>query len=1082
MFKKLIYFVSIVLLLGSVVQAADIQWTDLGADHLWSTPENWEPVRIPTLADEVLIDVPAAAAPNGPVIQDGIDAKAKGILTEAPGEPTLTITGGTLEVAEWIWFGDGADSFGIWDMTGGAVTVANEFELGWDGGAGTLTMTGGTISAGEAVIPTGSGASGELYLYGGTYNVTKAGGLSVKDNGMIDITEGTLVLEGDDTAKVNDLIAAGLITAYGGSGKLELDFDGRNPVKTTLTAIPEPTVAPILKLDVGNSHNAEELEEGFTSFTLAESGSDVDGITIEFGGINAGDARRRGEPAGVPFENIYRDFIFGRQSEPGVGYVSVTLSGLQANQPYLITLYSWDVGSTNTRIADWTTNGESLFSTIHDGNVDPPAAEDDYAYTGAATADANGVILMEAVPGEGTYTNQPFAFINALVLVPVPVDPGTGNLVHSWTFDDGTADDVAGDAEGVLIGDAAVVDGQLVLDGDGDWMDMPGDVIAMNTFEGLTIEIMFTSVAGGNTGYHMVTAFGEEGTGDNPGYGYKYVCITPARGNDVSRGMIQTVSMDNDPWSEETGVSDVIEHDDGLPHHMVCTVDDTELAFYIDGVLIGTAALDPPGNSIAGLGTDVAHIGKGVYGVDPLWAGSVDYLNLYNRALSEQEVRYLAGERATPVDPGTDGLVAFYALDGDANDSSGNELHGTIVGDPNFVEGQIGMALELDGVDDYVDSGNPPELVITEAISIACWVNPAQLGGEQGFAGLDAGYSFKAHGEGVRFTTPGILDHSSTNLTLEVGVWQHVAATFQPGQNEGLVFYLNGVETERTNSSAMNPGSGPFRIGNNQWNELFNGLIDEVAIYGRVLSGGEIRYLAGFRSIVETDPSLVIYYDFEGFGNNLFVLDKSGKGNDAVVVGSVSGLAGAGYSGSEACQITGDGSYLDLDGLHFPPEDIPTTAFTLAYWMKPEDTGGTQTVFSALADPHSWCHGGYVRNDQYHAHIGDADNNYIINAYEGTVEYGVWHHMALTWELVPGEYGGGAMYIDGELVAEYGNEFVEAPPGVPAANNWGSAVHGGARLGWDIDDGWQFSGLLDEFYVFKRELSQDEILEIMQGM
>jgi hypothetical protein len=103
-------------------------------------------------------------------------------------------------------------------------------------------MTGGTISAAEAVIPTGSGAFGELFLYGGTYNVTNADGLSVKDNGIIDITEGALVLEGDDTAKVNDLIAAGLITAYGGSGTFELDFDGRNAGKTTLTAIapPEP--------------------------------------------------------------------------------------------------------------------------------------------------------------------------------------------------------------------------------------------------------------------------------------------------------------------------------------------------------------------------------------------------------------------------------------------------------------------------------------------------------------------------------------------------------------------------------------------------------------------------------------------------------------------------------------------------------------------------------------------------------------------------------------------------------------------------------------------------------------------------
>jgi len=241
MCKKLIYLIPFVLMLGSVGNAEDIQWTDLGADHLWSTPENWDLGRVPTLADEVRIDVPAAAAPNGPVIQDGIDAKAKGIFTEAPGEPTLTMTGGTLEVAEWIWWGDGENSFGIWDMTGGAVTIANEFELGWGGGAGTLTMTGGTINAGEAVIPTGSGAFGELYLHGGTYNVTKADGLSVKENGMIDITEGTLVLEGDDTAKVNDLIAAGLITAYGGDGKFELDYDNRSR-KTTLTATIEKSL------------------------------------------------------------------------------------------------------------------------------------------------------------------------------------------------------------------------------------------------------------------------------------------------------------------------------------------------------------------------------------------------------------------------------------------------------------------------------------------------------------------------------------------------------------------------------------------------------------------------------------------------------------------------------------------------------------------------------------------------------------------------------------------------------------------------------------------------------------------------
>jgi len=209
-----------------------------------------------------------------------------------------------------------------------------------------------------------------------------------------------------------------------------------------------------------------------------------------------------------------------------------------------------------------------------------------------------------------------------------------------------------------------------------------------------------------------------------------------------------------------------------------------------------------------------------------------------------------------PVDPGTDGLVAFYALDGDASDSSGNELHGTLVGDAAFVEGQVGMALELDGDGDYVDGGSPPELVITEAISIACWVNPTAFVGRQGFAGLDLGYVLKVHEEGrLCFTTPGVADHESSNTILEAGTWQHVAATFLPGQDEGLVFYLNGVETERMTSSAINPGSGPFRIGNNQWDEQLTGTIDEVAIYTRILSADEILYLAGERAAPDVEAN-----------------------------------------------------------------------------------------------------------------------------------------------------------------------------------------------------------------------------------
>jgi len=496
----------------------------------------------------------------------------------------------------------------------------------------------------------------------------------------------------------------------------------------------------------------------------------------------------------------------------------------------------------------------------------------------AAGNEIAGIGQAVAFLGRGVYTVDPLwtgsvnefnIYDRALSLAQVEANYAAGPvkpLVHQYTFEDGTANDSVGSAHGTLVGDATVVDGQLVLDGDGDWMDMPGDVIAMNTFEGLTIEIMFTSVAGGNTGYHMVTAFGEEGTGDNPGYGYKYVCITPARGNDVSRGMIQTVSMDDSPWDEETGVSDVIEHDDGLPHHMVCTVDNTELAFYVDGVLIGTAALDPPGNSIAGIGTDAAHIGKGVYDVDPLWAGSVEELNIYNRALSLAEVQanYAAGPQKVgpaPVDPGTEGLMLHLPLDtasrGVTQDSSDNDLDGTLFGDPTFVEGVVVMAMDFDGDGDYVDCGNDPILDITGPISMSIWIRPDTDGSVETAplckADASAGWSWqlrygwntdKPTIMGFQFNATGGRVWVYVEQDLPIGQWYHIAASHDGAT---VKCYLDGVETDSAPMTDFAGGPSTLLIGSDGWGSDWIGAIDEVMIYNRALSDLEILYLAGNR-------------------------------------------------------------------------------------------------------------------------------------------------------------------------------------------------------------------------------------------
>ncbi|MCH7559402.1 MAG: discoidin domain-containing protein, partial [Planctomycetes bacterium] len=187
-------------------------------------------------------------------------------------------------------------------------------------------------------------------------------------------------------------------------------------------------------------------------------------------------------------------------------------------------------------------------------------------------------------------------------------------------------------------------------------------------------------------------------------------------------------------------------------------------------------------------------------------------------------------------------LVGWWKFDENsgniAKDSSGNGNDGTFQGNPLWVAGMLGAALEFDG-DDWVDCGDV--LTITEAITIACWVNPAGLIDDNGWVTREGAYAFKSNGTSIRFTTPGVLDYTAGNTVLEIGTWQHVAVTFVPNQTGGAIFYLNGVEAQRMDSTAMNPGAGPFRIGNNQWGQFYEGMIDDVRVYDRVLTLEEIQ-------------------------------------------------------------------------------------------------------------------------------------------------------------------------------------------------------------------------------------------------
>ena len=237
MFRRMICLVSLVLVLGLVgdVQADDVDWTDDGPDHLWSTPTNWATGTVPTSTDLALINLIP-----GPTIAANVDVVAMAVHLGNGGQTgELTMDGGTLTL-DWSHIGEDDGGYGTVNMNSGTITTGDGLTVG-DWGSGTLNMTGGTIRVGQTFMIAGASptATGHVNLDGGTIT---AGDLVMRDDegavGTMDVRAGTLIINGDAVSVVQGYIDNGWITGYDGQGSLNLDYDVTNEGKTTLTATP----------------------------------------------------------------------------------------------------------------------------------------------------------------------------------------------------------------------------------------------------------------------------------------------------------------------------------------------------------------------------------------------------------------------------------------------------------------------------------------------------------------------------------------------------------------------------------------------------------------------------------------------------------------------------------------------------------------------------------------------------------------------------------------------------------------------------------------------------------------------------
>ena len=211
----------------------------------------------------------------------------------------------------------------------------------------------------------------------------------------------------------------------------------------------------------------------------------------------------------------------------------------------------------------------------------------------------------------------------------------------------------------------------------------------------------------------------------------------------------------------------------------------------------------------------------------------------------------------TPVDPGKTNLVAFYALDGNANDSSGKGNNGTVNGTALWVPGKVNQALQFNGTSTYVDCGSGASLNLTEGVTITAWVKMDFTAGDRKIAGnqdlVTGGYKFGIYTNNrIEFeirtsANAATLNRNSTGGTaLQQGVWYHVAGVYSKGQYLRTYVYGN-LDRELLTTVALGSSTGSFKLGRDPGSAAYYwlGPMDDVAVYNRALSPEEILWVAG---------------------------------------------------------------------------------------------------------------------------------------------------------------------------------------------------------------------------------------------
>ena len=504
-------------------------------------------------------------------------------------------------------------------------------------------------------------------------------------------------------------------------------------------------------------------------------------------------------------------------------------------------------------------------------------------------------------------------------------------------------------------------------------------------------------------------------------------------------------------------------------HHIVATWTASGRIAYIDGVKVASGTA--PGSWGTGWSIGSDNSGTGVFN------GTLDDVRIYNRALSFQEVQqlYKAGgghlnEPNPIVIPSSNfesGLVGYWPME----EGSGNITRdlspfgntGTLLNSPTWTIGRYGKALNFVGASSQdVSMSNTASLSISTG-TVSAWVNGTNCTGNAGFCGVvikQLAYSLYTLNNVFGLYDWSAATFRSSGVNVADGKWHMITASFQSGVAGGTNLYVDGVLKLNTNMTVTSQSFG-LAIGySNSTTQYYNGKIDDVRVYNRVLSAAEIKQLylnesanIAHSNTVALSNGLMGYWPLDGSTSNW----TTGKTNDLsgqshtgqFVAMSTSSSPTAGKVGG-ALNFNGSTQYITVAGT---PVSFP---LTMSAWIKSTSSTGSQVIISS----HDTSNGGYRiadLNGQLDFTLG-AVSDYSCAL---SIPVNTWTYVAVT---VPGNNSTATCYVN-------------SGSGMRTATVSIGALSGGNTT-YVIGEGFSnayFSGAIDELRVYNRLLSSQEI-------